>query len=479
MCLRVRWLRLCVRWRRQVNLHFMGIRWFSSQNNPNKKTQALPFVGIRHYTFSNGDQKKRVHLRIDQDGHGIMVINASRIFHFNSTATYMASLTLEKLQSDEVVHQITKIFSVSKNQAKFDYESFLSQFLPLIDPASDACPICDLYLDSQMPFSNKLSAPYRMDLALTYRCNNDCGHCYNQKGRAPKEFTTDQWKEVLKKIWEIGIPHVVFTGGEPTLRKDLPDLIAYAEGLGLITGINTNGRYLKNKDYLLLLVKSGLDHVQITLESADEAIHDNIVGADGAWRDTTEGLRNAINSKLFVMTNTTMLRENSPGLEALLKFTAEIGVPTVGLNGLIRSGRGKNYDKSLDANELPDLLRLASELTKAQCQRLIWYTPTQYCRFDPLAHDLGVKGCSAALYNMCIDPDGMVLPCQSYYTPLGNLLTDDWKNIWEHDLAVSIRERRYAPSACHDCSVFSTCGSGCPLEICNNQDVSPRKMLGI
>ncbi len=64
--------------------------------------------------------------------------------------------------------------------------------------------------------------------------------------------------------------------------------------------------------------------------------------------------------------------------------------------------------------------------------------------------ELGVKGCTAALYNMCVEPDGAVLPCQSYYQPLGNLLADPWETIWNHELAVSLRERKPVPEKCHD-----------------------------
>jgi radical SAM protein with 4Fe4S-binding SPASM domain len=95
---------------------------------------------------------------------------------------------------------------------------------------------------------------------------------------------------------------------------------------------------------------------------------------------------------------------------------------------------------------------------------LIWYTPTQYCHFDPLQLDLGVKGCTAALYNMCVEPDGAVLPCQSYYHSLGNLLHDSWDSIWNHDLAVSLRERQNLPAKCGDCALMAECGGGCPLQ---------------
>jgi radical SAM protein with 4Fe4S-binding SPASM domain len=97
-------------------------------------------------------------------------------------------------------------------------------------------------------------------------------------------------------------------------------------------------------------------------------------------------------------------------------------------------------------------------------QRLIWYTPTEYCGFDPMSLDLGVKGCTAALYNMCVEPDSSVLPCQSYYRPLGNLLNDPWDAIWNHELSVKLRERQGLPEKCSGCALISECGGGCPLQ---------------
>jgi len=114
-------------------------------------------------------------------------------------------------------------------------------------------------------------------------------------------------------------------------------------------------------------------------------------------------------------------------------------------------------------NALPPLLEMARKKIEAHGQRLIWYTPTQYCNFDPVLLELGVKGCTAALYNMCIEPDGSVLPCQSYYQSLGNLRTDPWESIWNHDLAIYLRERKFVPEPCTDCGLLPECGGGCPL----------------
>jgi radical SAM protein with 4Fe4S-binding SPASM domain len=307
-----------------------------------------------------------------------------------------------------------------------------------------------------------------MDLAITYRCNNDCAHCYNARSRDYPELSTEKWYQILDRLWAIGIPHIVFTGGEPTLRADLPELIAHAEQNGQITGINTNGRRLCDHDYVESLVKAGLDHVQITLESHDVNIHDSMVKAHGAWKQTVAGIRNVLETPLYVMTNTTMLTTNSHTLTQTLDFLAEIGVPTIGLNALIYSGRGLTVNSGVAETDLPDLLSLAREITTAHDQRLIWYTPTQYCNFDPMQLELGVKGCTAALYNMCIEPNGDVIPCQSYYQSLGNILSAKWSNIWNHELSIQLRERKGIPEKCLKCSLLSECGGGCPLAMKTN-----------
>ncbi len=237
------WLCLCLRWRRSVNSSAMpGILSLIDQK-PSGGPKPLAW-GLHHYLRESGDSKKRIHLRIENDGSGVLIINASRMYHFNPSATLMARMLLEERPDADILRHLGVVFDVKRSQAESDYQDFKNKFQRIISPTDDPCPICDLDVDMITPFSRQPSAPYRMDLALTYHCNNRCIHCYNESSRAKIELTTSEWKRVLDQVWNLGIPHVVFTGGEPTLKNDLPELIAYAEQLGLITGLNTNGRRL-------------------------------------------------------------------------------------------------------------------------------------------------------------------------------------------------------------------------------------------
>ena len=439
------------------------------KNESKSDTVSIPSPGLYHFEYQGYGECSRIHLRIDGDidsgeGHGVLLVNANRIIHLNPTATLLTYLLLSDKCERDITSTIRSVYHVSESQAKSDYAQFRENLSKLIKP-DGSCPVCDLDIEIQAPFSATPSAPYRMDLALTYRCNNDCPHCYNARPRDYLELPTTQWLSIIDHLWDIGIPHIVFTGGEPTLRNDLPELIKHAESKGQITGLNTNARRLSDARFLEMLVDAGLDHLQITVESHDPVIHDDMVHAKGAWQQTIKGLRNALDTPLYVMTNTTMLHQNSPYLAETLDFLAEVGLPTIGLNALIYSGHGLNVGTGIAERELPPLLDLAREKTDAYGQRLIWYTPTQYCHFDPMQLELGVKGCTAALYNMCIEPDGAVIPCQSYYEPIGNMLTDSWESIWNNDLSINLRERRYIPDKCNGCSLLSECGGGCPLAL--------------
>lgn len=427
-------------------------------------------TGTYHYLRQDGEEKTRIHLRIDAGGDGLLLVNAARVYHLNPTAAFMAWLHLEDLPAATIHSRIRRRYKVSRAQAQADFQTIQTQVQELIRP-DGACPIHDLDLEVLTPFSKIPSAPYRMDLAVTYRCNNDCPHCYNARPRTYPEISTQAWKTIIEKLWAIGIPHITFTGGEATLRPDLSELIAHAQKQGQITGLLTNGRRLADRSYVRELAEAGLDHVQITFETHHAEIHDQMVNAKGAWQQTVAGIRNTLDQGLYLMTNTTLLETNTPSILDSIDYLAELGVPTVGFNSLIYSGQGKDVGTGLHEDVLPGLLQEVRDRTDKHGMRLVWYTPTQYCHFDPVQMDLGVKSCTAALYNMCVEPDGSVIPCQSYYHSLGNIQHDDWDSIWNHDLSRYLRERKYAPEKCTTCDFLQICGGGCPLALSVTQPI--------
>ncbi|MGA1866895.1 MAG: radical SAM protein [Thermoplasmatota archaeon] len=420
-------------------------------------TKKIVRPGVYHFIGQGSFDGKRIHLRVDSQDKLILIIDASKMLILNRTGIQFTYLILKGLDDESIVKRIRRVYRVKKEQVLEDLKLFREEFDAAV--ASEEI-ISDMQDDLSKLYEGQ-KAPYRMDLALTYGCSNDCIHCYNET-KDKKELSTDQWKKILKKLWDLGIPHIVFTGGEPTLREDLPELIEYAEDLGQITGLNTNGRKLKDGGYLKGLMDTGLDHVQITLASHDESVHERITRAKGSHRETVQAIRNCLNAGIYLVTNTTIMEENEQTVLDTVSFLKDLGVKHIAVNSLIRSGKGKSA-KGLEPAKLCSILEKGRDMGRLSGFEFRWYSPTPYCRLNPMSMGLGIRQCSACRLNMAVEPDGSVIPCQSYYKPLGNILRDGWKDIWEHELCRKVRERVELPKECSGCDLLAVCGGGCPL----------------
>jgi radical SAM protein with 4Fe4S-binding SPASM domain len=437
--------------------------------------KAKPRESLHHLRIEEGDYRGlRLHLRIEKDRSGVLVINASRVVFLNKTATEIVHDFIKGKNEDQTLKRLLKHYKVDAETARKDITETLFA-VNSFAKTPNVCPVSYLNVEKIEPFQKELSAPYRMDIALTYRCNNKCIHCYAGGPRQTSELTTKDWFKVIDKLRALGIPQVVFTGGEPTLRDDLATLIAYTQKMELVSGLVTNGRKLKDKAYLQSLIDAGLDHVQITVESHDPKVHDKITGAEGSWNETVQGLKNALASPIYTVSNTTLSQYNVNDVEATIEFLHGLGVKQFACNSLIYSGKAPEIAKSfaLEETSLEPVLNRIKDKARQLSMEFTWYTPTQYCEVNPLQLELGIKSCSACRINMAIEPDGTVIPCQSYsIAPLGNILKDNWKKIWQNPICIKLRKRKYAPDKCYQCPSLNICGAGCPLKT-NTQTSNP------
>ena len=405
-------------------------------------------------------------LRIEPDKRGVMVINANTVLHLNETAAAYAYFFMQGLPQNDVLKKIRGMYRVDAAKAKEDYEKIVYTISTLAR-TEKVCPVSFLEVEKEEPFTYKYSAPLRMDLALTFKCQNDCVHCYAGGPHETPELSTERWKEVIDRLSQIGVFILTFTGGEPTLRADLPELLLYAQNKGIVTGLITNGRKLKEKAYVETLEKAGLDFAQVTLESHKPQIHDLMTGAKGSWKETVAGIKNLAQSQIYVTTNTTLSKYNAPDFLKTIDYIKELNVAAFGCNSLIYSGKANAVSEefAVSFETLKELLPKIHDKAHQSGLKFLWYTPTQYCRFDPVQLGLGIKSCTAAMINMCVGPNGDVYPCQSYFESLGNILTAEWEKIWNNPLAVKIRNREYVEPKCKDCPQLQICGGGCPLEL--------------
>jgi len=360
--------------------------------------------GVYHYQAPPDDPRNyRLHLRVENDGRGILIVNASTVLHLNETATEYAYYFVENQPLDTVVRQMTRRYRVEPAQARADYLDFTERVLTLIE-VPDLDPVTFLDFSRQEPYSTRISAPYRLDCALTYRLPPHADPAAAPTKRVERELSTAEWISILEKVWQAGVPQVIFTGGEPTLRDDLPELIAHAEKLGQVSGLLTDGRRLLEPGYLDNLLGTGLDHIMILLDPENES----------SWA----AIQVPLPEDIYVVVHHTLKDADLEKARRVIDRLAEAGVQAVSL--------------SISDPALKDSLAAVADYAANRHLSLVWDIPVPYSSFNPINLELKnseiVEGAGRAwLY---VEPDGDVIPTQGASQVLGNLSSEAWNKIW-------------------------------------------------
>ncbi len=336
--------------------------------------------------------------------------------------------------------------------------------------------------------------PVLGEIAVTYRCNHRCLFCYagcggetlrvsgsSADGTAPvargggrcrageaaprgTEMTLPEVRRVLRVFRDRArLPFFSFTGGEPLLRGDLENMIRCAVRLGLRVNLITNGT-LADPARAARLHRAGLRSAQVSLESAEEAVHDRLTCTPGSFRSALAGMRSLQEAGIAVQTNTTLNRLNAGGAEALPAFLEGIGVRRFAMNLFIPAGSGRAHDELLlPYRETGAVIERVRRQARQRGLEFSWYSPIPHCLYNPVARGLGNKSCAAVDGLLSVSPAGQVLPCSSWPEPIGDLLRQPFEAIWFSERARWFKRKRYAPAECAGCDRFTACQSACPL----------------
>ena len=424
--------------------------------------------GVSHCTFNpEGPGVVRIHLippkfRLFRSSAYIVILNGYYLLPLGySWALILSNFMKEVNQFDgkpiteadeemivkNTVRNVRKVYpTVPKKDIEEDLEDLLDVLFAV---ARGNDPEIQIEKLSIRAYRDNMTAPHRMDLMVSamtdecgkWQCNQKCVFCYaaGQEMGKTKELTTEQWKQAIDRLDGASVPMVTFTGGEPTQRADLAELVGYAKRM--VTRLNTNGVNL-TPELVGQLKAAGLDSVQVTLYSHDAAVHNALVGSDH-HADTVQGIRNAVAAGLDISINTPLCKKNAD-YENTLKFIHWLGVRFVTVSGLICTGMAginhKEYD--LSGEELFETVKTAKEFCNTHQMEIDFTSPglIEAEKLDWLG--MNVPMCGAALSNMAIAPDGSVVPCQSWLgadASLGNILTDPFRRIWNHPMCKQLR----------------------------------------
>lgn len=330
---------------------------------------------------------------------------------------------------------------------KKDLNEMISTFVDIAKQKEVSTEIGYMKLSQYAKF---MKAPHRMDLMISamtkngmWHCNQKCMHCYacDQTLSSEEELSTEQWKKIIDACQNAYIPQLTFTGGEPTLRPDLVELVSYASWF--VTRLNTNG-VLLTKTLCKDLYEASLDSVQVTLYSSNKDIHNKLVGAPN-FEKTIEGIKNAIEVGLNVSINTPLCKLNEDYLSTI-RFAKALGITYFTCSGMIMTGAStdaSSQDTYLSKQDILKILRDAVDYANKNDLEINFTSPGWLEEKELRAMHQIVPSCGACLSNMAITPSGNVVPCQSWLNelPLGSMLNMKWEAIWNSKQAKKIRKQ--------------------------------------
>ncbi len=362
--------------------------------------QALEPGFLVYHTPPEAPKQYRLHLRVEPDGEGVLIINASSILHLNQSATEIAYYNIKGYSNKEIAKKISERFTIRPDLAAKDVDEFLAKiqnFIATVDLRPDA----DFGFETHLNVEN-ISVPYRLDCCLNYHLED------SQQLLDPKPFvkslSTQDWKTVIKRAYDAAIPHLVFFGGEPTLRDDLLEILNYCEELGLVTGLVSSGRKLADPEFVNALLTSGLDHLMIP------------------WVISDTQMREALNHILPLDLYTCINLPIQQGYD----YRPLIGeLKTLGANGFsLAPVTEEDYSYFL---ELSDYVEKLEGVDLVQNMPL----PVPSDAFSRQEEVLDFEVDESAFTIMTVDTEGQLHTSFPPYALLGSMVTEDWKALWE------------------------------------------------
>ncbi len=206
--------------------------------------------------------------------------------------------------------------------------------------------------------------PYTVAWEITRACALACVHCRAEAipRRDPRELSTEEGFRLIDQVVEIGRPILVITGGDPMMRRDVYDLLAYASGRGLRVALSPSATRLVTRRALERVKASGTQMLHLSLDGASAQVHDRFRGVAGSYQRTLEILRDAQDVGLPLQIGTTVSRYNAGDLPAIAEQVAAIGARVWSVFFLVPTGRGKAADM-LSAHEHERVLEWLYQLS--------------------------------------------------------------------------------------------------------------------
>jgi mycofactocin biosynthetic radical S-adenosylmethionine protein MftC len=303
-----------------------------------------------------------------------------------------------------------------------------------------------------------LRAPVNVTWEITLKCNLHCVHCLSDAGLpGENELTHGECRALVDQLKLIRVFQVNIGGGEPFIRPDFPDLLAYCHEKGLVTCVSTNGMLIDD-GLARQLSQLKMLYLQVSLDGATADVNDPIRGK-GTYKKILEAADCLARHGVKFSINSVLTRTNYPQLDDLRKMAGGYGAE-LRVSRFRPSGRAKGSRESLG----PERWQLEAFAEWLEGHDLVRTGDSFFCLTSEHRRRKGLDMCGAAKMTCCISPTGDVYPgafLQEAPFRVGNLRDDSFRDMW--DLSTVFKElRKLNVETCVTCERFEFCRGGCP-----------------
>jgi PqqA peptide cyclase len=310
-----------------------------------------------------------------------------------------------------------------------------------------------------------LQPPLAVLAELTHRCPLQCPYCSNPLDleRGNNEMSTEEWRRAILEAAALGCMQIHFSGGEPTIRRDLEDLVAEATAASLYTNLITSG-VLCDRNRLERLAAAGLEHVQLSFQDTTSEIGDRIGGYAGGHEKKRAFAQAVIDVGLPLTANYVVHRQNLHHLDAMIDMAAEIGARRVEIANVQYYGWAlKNRAALMPSRQMLNMMVECIEAARARLDGVLtidFVVPDYYAQRPKSC----MGGWGQRFIN--ISPSGRVLPCHAAESitslTFDNVRQRPLAEIWQSSEAFrAFRGTDWMPEPCRSCDRKEIDWGGC------------------
>jgi AdoMet-dependent heme synthase len=340
------------------------------------------------------------------------------------------------------------------------------------------------YHDLRMQAADFSLAPFTIAWEVTRACAYACVHCRAdaQHRSDPLELNTAEGMALIDRLAEFGSPILVFTGGDPMMRRDLFELIAYATKKGLRCSLTPTATALPTPARLQQALEAGVRRIALSLDAPHPEVHDAFRQVEGSWQRTLNILRSARQVGLSAQINTTVSRHNLHSMPEMVKFVEEMGAVQWSVFFLVPTGRAQIpwmisaaeheqlfhwlYELSqtasfdIKATAAPMYRRVAIERKKAEAgaeNQPVTFQGAGFQYADGL--DRPTRGVNDGNGFLFISHKGDIMPSGFLPISAGNVREEDVVEVYRsHSLFRELRDPSLLKGPCGSCSYRDVCG---------------------